>query len=132
MNRELSVEEQIHDRQMIRSLSRDLLVETENCILGIKDEVEPALLSITRTLAEGGESPTNLLSSIKKLQDAITSINKKRKEMRSKVTLIRGHEEIVNTPEFGGEFGIPSTFQSNLDNDDAAQNDDADQSDTDD
>ncbi|MDB4637418.1 MAG: tetratricopeptide repeat protein [Planctomycetaceae bacterium] len=121
MNRELSQKEQLHDRQMIGNLSRDLLVETENCILGVKNEVEPALLTISRTLAEGGESPANLLSSIKKLQDAITSINQKRKEMRSKVTLIRGHEEIVNTPEFGGELGIPSSFLSNFDDGDDAQ-----------
>jgi superfamily II DNA helicase RecQ len=81
MNRELSKDEKLHDRQMVRSLSRDLLIETENCIQGIKDEVEPALLSISRTLAEGGVSPANVLTSIDKLQNAITSIREKRKKM---------------------------------------------------
>jgi len=123
MNRELSEDEQLHDRQMIRSLARDVFVETEKCIQGIKEEVEPALLSISRTLAESGDSPTNLVASIDKLQTAITSINKKRKEMRSKIMLIRGHEEIVNTPEFGGEFGISTDSISGMNDDEDAQSD---------
>jgi len=105
MNRELSEDEKLHDRHMVRTLARDLLVETENCLNEIRHGLEPALLSISRTLAEGGISPSNVSSSIRTLQDAIQSLNSTRQEMRGKVMLIRGHEEVVNTPEFGGQLG---------------------------
>lgn len=126
MNRELSPEEQLHDRQMIRSLSRDLFVETENCLEKIRSEVEPALLSISRTLAEGGVSPTNVSSSIEKLQAAISALNQQRKDMRDKVIHIRAHEEVVNTPEFGGQIGTESSALNQ-----SKQDTDGDQSDTD-
>jgi len=114
MNRELSQEEQLQDRQMVRSLSRDLLVETETCLEKFRGEVEPALLSISRTLAEGGASPANVLASIDKLQNAISALNEQRKQMRNKVVQIRAHEEVVNTPEFRGQVGTaPSTSSSN-------------------
>lgn len=110
MNRDLSEEEKIDDRQMVRELASELLEETEKCLGKIHGEIEPSLLTVFRTLAEGGTSPANVLSSIKGLQDAIKSVNDQRKEMRNKVMLLRAHEEIVNAPEFGGGFGSgPST-----------------------
>ncbi|MBD3676685.1 MAG: tetratricopeptide repeat protein [Planctomycetaceae bacterium] len=127
MNRELSKDEQLHDRQMVRSLSRDLMNETEHCLEKVRGEVEPALLSISRTLAEGGISPGNVLNSIEKLQSAIIALNEQRKKMRNKVVLIRAHEEIVNTPEFQGQIGTDTSSELSSTNDS-----DDDQSDTDD
>ena len=94
----------------------------------MRKEVEPALLKISRTLAEGGASPAQMVSSFSNLKEAIASLNEQRDQMREKVVLLLAHEEIVNTPEFGGFLGTtPGTLDlSSDDSQDESQEQDND------
>lgn len=105
LNRELSDEERLHDRKMLRAISTELAVETGKCLDRMREDVEAALLKISRTLAEGGASPTQMITSFNNLKEAIANLSEQRDLMREKIIQLMAHEEIVNTPEFGGFLG---------------------------
>lgn len=130
LNRELSEEERLYDRQMVRSISTALAEETEKCLDCMRDNVEAALLKISRTLAEGGASPAQMISSFNNLKEAIVAMNEQRAAMRGKIVQLMSHEEIVNTPEFSGFLGTFLGEASPTADDDIDDGDDA--SDTDD
>lgn len=105
LNRNLSDEERLYDRQMVRTISTALAAETAKCLEVMRDDVEQALLKISRTLAEGGASPTQMISSFTNLKEAIGKMHEQRAVMREKIIEVMAHEEIVNTPEFSGFLG---------------------------
>ncbi len=101
VNRELSIDERIDDRNCVRALAAELEAVAGACLTQITSALDPSVLGINRALAEGAGSPATVLAAFDRFRDAARECFELRKQLRRKVLELRAHEEVVNTPDFG-------------------------------
>lgn len=99
LSRELSDAERFEDRQEVRHISDEIERLAKGCLDFLKQKLEPAILDLQRTMAEGASAQVTLADVAEKYQAEVTKWEEMRKALKRKVTELRAHEELIVAPE---------------------------------
>lgn len=95
--RQMSDAERASDRREISRLSGEIEVLNEQCVLFLRNNVEPALQALQKEFAQ--MQSRHLQEAVARYQSMLEQWDTHRRRLRRKVLELRAHEEIVNTPE---------------------------------
>ncbi|MDP1799077.1 MAG: tetratricopeptide repeat protein [Planctomycetaceae bacterium] len=98
-DRELSNAERHEDRQQVSALALEIKTLGDACAATLHDQVERRLHAMTRVAAESAESPTALIVAAEEFRNALQQWMSLRQQMRRRILELRGHEELMNTPD---------------------------------
>lgn len=104
-DRQLSDAERHEDRQQVWSLAQEIKTLGDGCAAQLHDRVERCLFSMTRVAAESTESPTALVLAAEEFRNALQQWAALRQQLRRKILELRGHEELMNTPDLHSSTG---------------------------
>ena len=99
MLRELTDIERYEDRHELRQIAGEIEQLTKGCLEFLKLKLEPAILELQRTMAEGTSSHVSLIDVADAYASAANQWLDLRKGLRRKVLELRAHEELINVPE---------------------------------
>ena len=99
MMRELSEAERYADRHKVKQLSDEIERMSRSCLEYLKTKLEPAIIELQRTMAEGGASQSSLADVADDFHAASNQWQDLRKLLKRKVLELRAHEELINSPE---------------------------------
>ncbi len=99
MVRELTDAERYDDRYEVKHLAEDMERLSKGCLEFLKQKLEPAILELQRTMAEGANSQTSLADVADEFHSAANQWADLRKALKRKVLELRAHEELINMPE---------------------------------
>ncbi len=99
MARELSDAERYDDRQEVKHLADEIERLSKEGLEFLKKTLEPAILELQRTMAEGSKAQVPLVDVAEVYQSAANQWVEHRKTVRRKVLELRAHEELINAPE---------------------------------
>ena len=99
MLRELTDAERYEDRHQIKQIADDIQRLSKGCLEFLKLKLEPAMIELQRTMAEGAGSQSSLADVAEQFHAAANQWTELRKSVRRKVQELRAHEEIINAPE---------------------------------
>ena len=97
--RELSDAERYDDRQEVKHLADDIERLSKEGLEFLKTTLEPAILELQRTMAEGSKAHVPLVDVAEVYQSAASQWVEHRKTVKRKVLELRAHEELINAPE---------------------------------
>lgn len=103
--RELTDVERHEDRQQVWTLAQEIKALSEACAAHLHDHVERKLHAMTRVAAETTASPTALVHAAEEFRDAMQQWVAYRQQLRRVILQLRGHEELMNTPELRSSTG---------------------------
>ncbi len=103
--RELTDSERHEDRQHVWTIAQEIKTLSEACAVHLHEQVERRLHSMTRVAAESTESPMALVLAAEEFRNALQQWVVLRQQVRSKLLQLRGHEELMNTPEVRRDAG---------------------------
>lgn len=98
-DRQLTDEERHQDRQQVLALAAELRSLGEACASVLHDKVERHLHQLARVAAEADVSPTAVVRAAEEFQDAFREWSSLRQQFKRKILELRGHEELMNTPD---------------------------------
>jgi len=96
--RELSPEERLVDRQQVRRLADELHSLAVECDDFLKTRLEPAILELQRSVAEGDFRGLGFNKSTTRFREELDSWEQLRAAMKRKMLELRGHEELIAMP----------------------------------
>ena len=99
MVRELSDAERYEDRHEVKQITDEIERLSKDCLEFLKQKLEPAILELQRTMAEGTKAQTPLIDVADEYESATSQWIDLRKSLKRKVLELRAHEELVNVPE---------------------------------
>ncbi len=102
--RELTDAERYDDRQEVKHLADDIERLSKENLEFLKKTLEPAILELQRTMAEGSKAHVPLVDVAEAFQTAADQWVEQRKSVKRKVLELRAHEELVNSPEVNLEL----------------------------
>jgi tetratricopeptide (TPR) repeat protein len=97
--RELTEAERYDDRYEIKHLADEIERVAKGCNEFLKQKLEPAILELQRTMAEGSNSIVSLADVAEQYHAATNQWFEMRKALKRKVLELRAHEELINSPE---------------------------------
>lgn len=99
MLRTLSETERIQDRNEVKVFADDIERLSRGCLEFLKTKLEPAILELQRTMAEGTHSQTPLADAAEGYFAAANQWSDMRRALKRKILELRAHEELINSPE---------------------------------
>ncbi|WP_397570273.1 tetratricopeptide repeat protein [Schlesneria sp. T3-172] len=99
MMRELSEAERYDDRHEVKHLAEEIERLSKGCIEFLKQKLEPAIIELQRTMADGSQSQSALAEVSEEFHTAVNQWMELRKAVKRKINELRGHEELINAPE---------------------------------
>jgi hypothetical protein len=99
MVRELTDAERYDDRHQIKRLADEIERVAKGCNEFLKQKLEPAILELQRTMAEGNSAAVSLADVADLYHAATNQWFEMRKALKRKVLELRAHEELINSPE---------------------------------
>lgn len=99
MLRELTDAERYEDRHELRQIADEIERLAKGCLEFLKQTLEPTMVELQRTMAEGSGSHTAFVDVADAYSAATNQWLDQRKALRRKVLELRAHEELVNVPE---------------------------------
>jgi tetratricopeptide (TPR) repeat protein len=99
MVRELTEAERYEDRHEVKQISDEIERLSKSCLELLKQKLEPAIVELQRTMAEGSKAQIPLVDVADEFQSVASEWAEMRKSVRRKVLELRAHEELVNVPE---------------------------------
>ncbi|MBM4074786.1 MAG: tetratricopeptide repeat protein [Planctomycetes bacterium] len=99
-SRELNEAERWDDRGKIKQMAEEVERLAKGCVDCLKQFIEPTLLDVERTTAQSVDAAFTLPEVSENFRSAVAKWMALRKSLKRKVMELRGHEEIMNTPEF--------------------------------
>ncbi|MEI8017526.1 MAG: tetratricopeptide repeat protein [Schlesneria sp.] len=99
MARELSDAERYDDRQEVKHLADEIERLSKEGLEFLRKTLEPAILELQRTMAEGSKAHVPLVDVAEVYQTATNQWVEHRKSVKRKVLELRAHEELINAPE---------------------------------
>lgn len=91
--------ERAQDRMTVFNLLTDT-AESANVLLKlIRDQFEPAIMALGRTLSDSIEGPTTLTRDYRTYLAAFKNAHEGRRALKRTVLQLRAHEEMMNTPD---------------------------------
>jgi hypothetical protein len=72
---------------------------SKGCLEFLKLKLEPTMIELQRTMAEGTNAQTPLADIADQFHSAANQWNELRRSLKRKVLELRAHEELVNAPE---------------------------------
>jgi tetratricopeptide (TPR) repeat protein len=100
LTRELSEAERQYDRQHVRQLGLELKTLVDEYREHLKTRLEPAVLHLQRTAAEGDLKALGFVGAATDFQEAFQQWRGLRQQLKRKSLEMRAHEELVNTADF--------------------------------
>ena len=97
--RELTDAERYDDRHEIKQISDEIERLSKGCLEFLKQKLEPCLIELQRTMAEGSNAQVPLADVADDYYAAANQWVELRKALKRKVLELRAHEELVNSPE---------------------------------
>jgi tetratricopeptide (TPR) repeat protein len=97
--REMSDAERYDDRHEIKQITDEIERLSKDALEFLKQTLEPAIIELQRTMAEGTKAQTPLVDVADEYQSATNQWAELRKVLKRKVLELRAHEELVNVPE---------------------------------
>jgi len=98
LTRELTEAERHADRQRVRALGAEMQEFADQSVTFLKEKLEPSLIELQKTVADGSFQSMTFISSVEDFQEALARWNELRKQMHAKADDLRAHEQLVNTP----------------------------------
>ena len=99
MSRELTDAERYDDRQEVKHLADDIERLSKESLEFLKKSLEPAILELQRTMAEGSKAHVPLVDVAEVYQTAASQWIEHRKSLKRKLLELRAHEELINAPD---------------------------------
>lgn len=99
MFRELSDAERYSDRHEVKMLADDIERLSKGGLELLKHKLEPAIIELQRTMAEGVSAQNSLADVAEIFHAAANQWIEVRKTVKRKVQELRAHEELINAPE---------------------------------
>lgn len=99
MFRELSDSERYEDRHEIKQITDEIERLSKEVLEHLKEKLEPAILELQRTMAEGAKAQVPLVDVAEIYEAAISYWIDLRKTLKRKMLELRAHEELINAPE---------------------------------
>jgi hypothetical protein len=99
MLRELTDAERYDDRHQVKMIADEIERLSKGCLEFLKTKLEPAILELQRTMAEGSKAQTPLADVADEYHAAANQWTELRKAVKRKLLELRAHEELVNSPE---------------------------------
>lgn len=96
--RELTPAERVADRQQVRRLADELHHCALECDEFLKTRLEPSILELQRSVAEGDFRGLGFHKASLHFRDELETWQQLRARMKQKMIELRGHEELVNLP----------------------------------
>ncbi|WP_010584832.1 tetratricopeptide repeat protein [Schlesneria paludicola] len=97
--RELTDAERYEDRHTVKHIADEIERLSKGCLEFLKLRLEPALIELQRTMAEGSNSQSALVDVAEEYYSASNQWTELRKAVKRKVLELRAHEELINAPE---------------------------------
>lgn len=97
--RELTDAERYDDRHEIKHIADEIEKLSKGCLEFLKLKLEPTILELQRTMAEGSSAQVALVDVADQYQTAANKWIDLRKALKRKVMELRAHEELINSPE---------------------------------
>jgi hypothetical protein len=72
---------------------------SKGCLEFLKQKLEPAIIELQRTMAEGSNAQISLADVADEYHSAANQWIELRKALKRKVMELRAHEELINAPE---------------------------------
>jgi tetratricopeptide (TPR) repeat protein len=98
LTRELTETERLVDRRKVRELSGELETLSEQYSEFCKSKLEPSLIELQKTVADGEFKSLTFLNSASEFQETFAQWIALRQQLKRKTLELRAHEELVNTP----------------------------------
>lgn len=99
MLRQLSDAERYDDRHEVKHIADEIERLSKGCLEFLKQKLEPAMIELQRTMAEGSQAQTSLAEVSEQFNSAANQWVELRKAMKRKIIELRAHEELINAPE---------------------------------
>jgi tetratricopeptide (TPR) repeat protein len=99
MARGLTEAERYDDRQQVKAIAEEIERLAKASLEFLWQKLEPSILELQRTMAEGSKAQISLADVAEKYQAAVDQWNEYRKLLKRKVLELRAHEELINAPE---------------------------------
>lgn len=99
MMRELTDAERYDDRHEIKHIADEIERLAKGSLEFLKQKLEPALLELQRTMAEGSSAQVALVDVADQYHAVAGQWQELRKALKRKVLELRAHEELINAPE---------------------------------
>ena len=99
MMRELTDAERYEDRHRVKQMSDEIERLSRGCLEFLRTKLEPSLIELQRTMAEGDKSATSLVDVADEYQAVSNQWFELRKSVKRKLLELRAHEELINSPE---------------------------------
>jgi hypothetical protein len=99
MARGLTEAERYDDRQQVKAIAEEIERLAKASLEFLRQKLEPSILELQRTMAEGSKAQISLADVAEKYQAAVDQWNEYRKLLKRKVLELRAHEELINAPE---------------------------------
>lgn len=97
--RELSDAERYDDRHEVKHIADEIERLSKGCLEFLKQKLEPAIIELQRTMAEGSQAQVSLADVSEEFHSAANQWVELRKALKRKVVELRAHEELINAPE---------------------------------
>ena len=97
--REMTDAERYEDRHKVKQISDEIERLSRGCLEFLKTKLEPAILELQRTMAEGEKAQTPLSEVADEFSATANQWQDLRKAAKRKVLELRAHEEMINSPE---------------------------------
>ncbi|MBI1346117.1 tetratricopeptide repeat protein [bacterium] len=96
--RELTPAERVVDRQQVRRLADELHSLASECNEFLKTRLEPSILELQRTVAEGDFRGLAFHKASARFREDLDTWEQLRQSMKRKMLELRGHEELIAIP----------------------------------
>ena len=97
--RELSDAERYDDRHEVKHIAEEIERLSKGCLEFLKQKLEPAIIELQRTMAEGNQAQVSLADVSEEFHAAANQWAELRKVVKRKIVELRAHEELINAPE---------------------------------
>lgn len=97
--RQLTEPERAKDREEIIRLAKGIRNASRHVSEEIREKMEPVLLSLTRAVIDGEQHPELVAETHAAFQEEVARFQEGHRYLKRSVLELRGHEEVMNTPE---------------------------------
>ncbi len=99
LTRELTDAERYDDRHQVKQFSDEIERLAKGSLEFLKQKLEPAIIELQRTMAEGTNAQTALADVADDYHSAVNKWTELRKALKRKILELRAHEELITAPE---------------------------------
>jgi tetratricopeptide (TPR) repeat protein len=105
VERRMSDIERAQDRMTVFNVLTEIDDAANLLLKQVKEVLEPAMLTMTRTISERTDGPTTIARDYRTYLTAFKQVYESRRALKRVVAALRAHEEMMNTPDVPGARG---------------------------